>query len=481
MAYNDKYTTEYFAEQKLFLLPELEKALKIAVDDLGRFGDVPVNISGVSTYTIKRLSALKVKTVAGLIPYTASEIISINGIGVKSIKEIIYLLTHGIKENHEHFVNLDISWASLKAFADQIVSIKLDGTTNLTTAEEDQIFFATKNLASAYDEFLGQVAKNSTNAKYIRTYKKFYSTLAPIVSTIAMEEKVSRQTVYSRLKRVDKIVSRTFGQGLNRNVKTVSNFFMSVKNAIKGIDAKKFFIAVTTNKVSLSPLVLECIKYAFGEKVLFAINDEKERVSLIISKIKKETKDSTAKILDKIVYQDNIYGTLDVFSTGETDGDLQKRFLSKLTKSSKILSITSKPNAFKFSKNGYTRTPDFYIKLENGKEALVVVMGEWFMTSPFNREYFKSVKEFCSQNHIGYLITDGRGNTFDEFTARELDEVATEKISSHISKYGKMNYKELKMVKEEHGLKTEDVIAYCIQNDCYAQYSPWLIKKIPKI
>jgi len=97
MAYSEKYTTEYFAEQKLLLLPELEKALKIAVDDLGRFGDVPVNISGVSTYTIKRLSALKVKTVAGLIPYTASEIISINGIGVKSIKEIIYLLTHGIK------------------------------------------------------------------------------------------------------------------------------------------------------------------------------------------------------------------------------------------------------------------------------------------------------------------------------------------------------------------------------------------------
>ena len=166
------------------------------------------------------------------------------------------------------------------------------------------------------------------------------------------------------------------------------------------------------------------------------------------------------------------------------ESNLEKAFLLNLENCSFIESYTEQPFAITYldACNSQRRYfPDVLVKLCNGFQVIVEIKPIVHMAHYNNLLKMEALRKFCSQNGLGYLLTEGTYNrSIDIMMKRPLQKESWEnELMEYINDNGFIKWRDFKgKFKSRFKISYEDFVPFIIKKSLKFTTKPFLIEKI---
>ena len=147
------------------------------------------------------------------------------------------------------------------------------------------------------------------------------------------------------------------------------------------------------------------------------------------------------------------------------ESKLEMKFLSYLENSDSVVFYREQPIQvpYQFYNKTYLYYPDFVFFLNDGRGVIVEVKPLHQMALKINFVKWAALKEYCNQNGLGLLVTDGR-YAIQQIMNYESDPEFTNAVLAKLREGNNLNWNQYKEIRELFHPSTKDFASLIMRN-----------------
>ncbi|WKZ47358.1 MAG: sigma factor-like helix-turn-helix DNA-binding protein [Anaerolineales bacterium] len=159
----------------------------------------------------------------------------------------------------------------------------------------------------------------------------------------------------------------------------------------------------------------------------------------------------------------------------EYESELELDFYHDLEANDDVVYYQEQPLAISYSNDGneYKYHPDVLLILGNGRGVIVEIKPVFQMALNINLKKWVSMRSYCSENGLGFLITDGKHVIREFYKIPVAPEFANEVLSSLQIK--PMYWSDYKLIQEKYKPKRDEFVGLILQKRLIWRLSPFTL------